>query len=151
MFFFSFKNSQMPIFIYYKSDGFGLPEFLFVNCFFTFFIPAQGLQVEISNCCYNLAQDIFSCLTSLMFICALSPFQINQFPFQLSLVLFASSTTWLTRERANGLMVNRHIFLVTLRFFFINLNHVTSNVIKTQFFRKQSVHDREKMSREWKC
>lgn len=30
-------------------------------------LPAQGLQAEISNCCYNLAQSISSCFTRLMF------------------------------------------------------------------------------------
>jgi len=49
------------------------------NFNFEFVIPAQGLQVEISKCCYNLAQDIFSCFNKFNVCCALSLFQINNF------------------------------------------------------------------------
>jgi len=44
------------------------------NFNFKFVIPAQGLQVEISKCCYNLAQDIFSCFNKFNVYCALSLF-----------------------------------------------------------------------------
>jgi len=49
------------------------------NFNFKFVIPAQGLQVEISKCCYNLAQDISTCFNKFNVYCALSLFQINNF------------------------------------------------------------------------
>jgi len=49
------------------------------NFNFKFVISAQGLQVEISKCCYNLAQDISSCFNKFNVYCALSLFQINNF------------------------------------------------------------------------